>query len=124
MQLKCAPSDLHHLCVDPVDCTPLISASGASLVAKNGVSLSITILWLTIFLGAGKWTISPSSTCNNSHQGIREGFQRKSFNQTILACAADTVRLLAGGGGDKKISSVPTTFENDCSYATAYYYLY
>ena len=46
---------------------PLMSARGASLVAKNGVSLSKTIS-LDIR--------SPSNTCNSSHQGIREGFHR------------------------------------------------
>ena len=69
---------------------PLTRTSGASAVAKNGVSLVNSISLLQTFLGAGRWTISPSKSCKKSDQAIIEGFHRKSFNMMISACSAPT----------------------------------
>jgi hypothetical protein len=77
---------------------PTTNARGASLVAKNGVSFSSTISFLTKFFGAGKCTVSPSKTCKNSHHGIREGFHLRSLSKTTSASSMPTHAKLPEAG--------------------------
>ena len=58
---------------------------GASAVAKKGVSRLNSMSLLRTFLGAGIWTMSPSSNCKKSAQAIMDGYQRKSFRSTTSA---------------------------------------
>ena len=82
VQLKHLPSHSHHVCVDAIKQPLLLRTSSASLVAKNDVSFSSTMSLLILVLGIRKWTVSPSSTCRNWHQGMREGFHLKSLSRT------------------------------------------
>lgn len=72
------------LSIDP----PFIKTRGASEVAKNGVSLLSSKSLEQTFLGAGRWTVSPSKACKKSAHAIIFGCQRKSFRKISSASSA------------------------------------
>lgn len=67
---------------------PFTSTNGASEVAKNGVSFDSSISLLHKFLGASKWTVSPSRACRNSAQAMILGYHRKSLRYITSASSA------------------------------------
>ena len=69
---------------------PLTRVSGASAVAKTGVSLVISMSRLQKFLGAGRCIESPSRSCRRSAHAIMEGFQWKSLRKITSASSAPT----------------------------------
>ena len=56
---------------------PFTRISGASVVAKTGMSALKSMSFLQKVLGADRCTVSPSRSCKNSPHEIMDGCQRK-----------------------------------------------